>query len=283
MDKQESSYSETQGIRLLKEMAAHGRFVFSTDDAKEVSAQAGIPQNYVRQVLSQLVKAGWVQRLRRGLYAWGGTLPGGAQIHPFTVATQLVQPSAISHWSALNHHGFTEQVPQVVIASTPKKVVTPSMRGLLESGRQGRHFWEIGGVRYEYVTVKSDYFFGIEDVWIDQTSRVPITDPERTLLDLFAQPRLFGGLSEALSILQEHISDIDVHRLVIYAVRYGKGSVAKRLGWSLEQAGVSDDVLALLLEMPTTGYKILDPTRPHRGPCDSRWGIQNNLDARAMQ
>jgi predicted transcriptional regulator of viral defense system len=183
----------------------------------------------------------------------------------------------------MSHHGFTEQVPQVVMASTPKKVVTPSMRESMESERQDRHFWEIGGVRYEYVTVKPDYFFGIEEIWVDQTFRVPITDPERTLLDLFAQPRLFGGLGEALAVLQEHAADINVHRLVSYAVRYGKGSVAKRLGWSLEHAGISSDALIPLLEMPTTGYRILDPTKPYRGPCDSRWGIQNNLDSRAVQ
>ena len=282
MDKQEGSYSETQGIRLLKEISDRGRFVFSTDDIKDISLQVGIRQGYIRQVLSQLAMAGWVQRLRRGLYVWSGTLPGGAHIHPFVVATRLVQPSAISHWSALNHHGLTEQVPQAVTASTPKKVVTPSMRGSAKPARQGRHFWEIGGVRYEYVTVKQDYFFGIEEIWIDQTFKVPITDPERTVLDLFAQPRLFGGLGEALAVLQEHAADINVDRLVSYAVRYGKGSVAKRLGWSLERVGIGGDVLVPLLEMPTTGYRVLDPTRPHRGPCDHRWSIQDNL-SRAAQ
>jgi predicted transcriptional regulator of viral defense system len=280
MDKREGNYSETQGIQFLKEIAAHGRFVFSTDDVKDISAQICISPGYTRQIMPQLVKAGWVQRLRRGLYAWSGTLPGGTTIHPFVVATQLVQPSAISHWSAMNYHGFTEQVPQIVMVSTPKKVVTPSMRKAEELGPKIRHCWEIGGIRYEYVTVKSRYFFGIEEIWVDQTFRVPITDPERTLLDLFAQPRLFGGLGEALTVLQEHIANVNVHQLVSYAVHYGKGSVAKRLGWSLEQVGVSSDVLISLLEMPTTGYKILDPTKPHRGPCDNRWSIQNNLDSR---
>jgi predicted transcriptional regulator of viral defense system len=271
-------YTDTQGIRFLREMASLGKFVFSVDEAKGVAARIDMAAGYVRQVLSQLVKTGWVERLRRGLYAWSGTLPGAAPVHSFVVATQLVQPSAISHWSALSHHGFTEQVPQLVMASTPRKVVTPSMRASAQSRPEGRHLWEVGGVRYEYITVRPDYFFGIGDVWIDQMSRVPVTDPERTLLDLFAQPRLFGGLGEALAVVQEHVGDVDVRRLVSYALRYGRGAVTKRLGWALERVGVEGSLLVPLLEAPTTGYKILDPTKPHRGPCDSRWRVQNNLE-----
>ncbi len=276
-----NGYSETQGIRFLKEMAAQGRFIFSVEDANRVSDQIGIGSGYIREMLSQLYKSGWIHRLRRGLYAWSGTLPGDMNVHPFAIATQLVQPSAISHWSAMNHYGFTDQIPQIVMASTPSKVVTPSMRRTSGIKQQGRHYWEIGAVRYEYITIKSEYFFGIEEVWIDQTFKVAITDPERTLLDLFAQPRLFGGIGEALAVLQEYVMDIDVNRLINYAVRYAKGSVIKRLGWSLEQVGVSSDVLVPLMKIPTAGYRILDPSRPYSGPYDNRWGIQNNLDVKA--
>ncbi len=45
----------------------------------------------------------------------------------------------------------------------------------------------------------------------------------------------------------------------------------------LERAGVDEPVLGPLLEMPASGYHVLDPARPHRGACDSRWMIQNNL------
>jgi hypothetical protein len=50
------------------------------------------------------------------------------QLLPFAVTAALVQPCAISHWSALEHHGFTTQIPMAVQASTPRKVVTPEMR-----------------------------------------------------------------------------------------------------------------------------------------------------------
>ena len=272
-----NGYGQTQGMRLLHELNAEGLFVFNVEDAMQAGARAGIGHGYVRELLPQLLKAGWLVRIKRGTFAWTGALPGGNQVHPFVVATRAVQPSAIAYWSAMSHHGLTEQVPQIVTCCTPKKVVTPSMRRANTRESGGRHAWEIGGVRYEYTTIKPEHFFGIEDVWITQNFRVPITDKERTILDLFAHPRMFGGMGEAIAVLTEHVGDLDMGKLVGYAVRYGKGSVAKRLGWTMARAGISDDVLSSLLAMPTSGFRALDPTRPRRGPCDAKWRVQNNI------
>ena len=284
METRDTTYGQTLGVRLLRELTAEGLIVFSSADVRRVGTQLGISSDYLRVLISQLARGGWLTRLRRGMYAVTGALAGDLHIHPFAVATQIVQPSAISHWSAMHHHGLTEQVPRGVSVITPKKVVTPSMRKPSDEDRHGHHAWEIGGIWYEYVSVKPEHFFGIAEVWIDQHFRVPITDQERTILDLFAFPRLFGGMGEALTVIEEHIQDIDLQRLVDYAVRYGTGSVAKRLGWSLERAGVAGEIIAPLAAMPTSGFRILDPTRTHNGPCDKRWGIQNNLEQeRAMK
>ena len=37
-----------------------------------------------------------------------------------------------------------------------------------------------------------------------------------------------GGLAEGLGILEEHLDELDIKRLVAHAKRYGKASVAKR-------------------------------------------------------
>ncbi|HUT02833.1 MAG TPA: type IV toxin-antitoxin system AbiEi family antitoxin domain-containing protein [bacterium] len=267
-------------IRLLKALSEAGRVVFTTSEARELAAGVGVPEDYVRNLLLNMIRDGWLIRLRRGLYAVSGLASGQVQIHPFAIATQLVIPSAISHWSALSHHGLTEQAPRVVTAFTPKKVVTPSMRGG-KSSRGRRHAWDVAGVRYEYVSVRQERFFGIEQVWVDENFRVPITDRERTVLEVFISCRVFGGMGEALGIIENHLGRLDVGKLVEYARRFGQISTAKRLGWALERAGVSEAELRPLLEIPATGYHALDPTRSRRGPCDKRWMIQNNLAAEA--
>lgn len=287
-----TGYGETLGVRLLREMAARGLFIFSTEEAKEAGGDLGIDQGYCPQLLSHLVAGGWLLRLRRGLYAGLGRLPGSVEVHPFAVATRLVSPAAISHWSALHHHGLTEQVPRHVTASTPKKVVTPSMRAPSEAQRRearqsgqegGKHLWQTNGAAYEYFTVTRDRFFGIEEVWVDEHFRVPICDKERTLLDGFVAPRVFGSLSEPLGILEEHLGDLDLEKIVAYAIRLGKASVARRLGWALDRLGVPSRVTEPLASLPMDGVRVLDPTRPREGRYDDRWMVQENLSQRGEE
>jgi predicted transcriptional regulator of viral defense system len=269
-------YGNTKGLNLLQILADQGLFIFTVGQAKTAAAKIGISDNYLLQVLSHLEKAGWIIRLRRGLYAGTGSLPGGVQVHPFAVATRLVEPSAISHWSAMSYHGFTDQIPHVVTAFTPQKVVTPTMRES-EGKKAGKHAWDIWGARYEYVTVIPDHFFGIEDVWVDERFRIPITDKERTILETFVSPRLFGGIGEALATLEEHNYELDLEKLAGYVVRYGKASAIKRVGWALERLSAPSEFVDPLEKMPIKGFRLLDPTRPRRGPYDKRWMIQNNL------
>jgi len=269
----------THALRLLRALAEGGRLVFSTPEAREVAQRAGIPDGYLYELLHHMTQNGLLTRLRRGLYATSEVASGRPQAHPFAIATHLVTPSAISHWSALSHHGLTDQVPHIVTAFTPRKVVTPSMRRR-DLKTSARHAWEVAGVRYEYISVKKDHFFGIEQVWVDENSRVPITDRERTVLETFISPRRFGGIGEALRLSESHTQELQADRLVEYAIRYGKISVAKRLGWALELAHVDESVLLPLLKIPATRYYALDPARPSRGPCDRRWMIQDNLHAR---
>lgn len=263
--------------RLLKALAEEGRIVFSTGEARQIAERVGIPVGYVKNLLMLMVHNGWISRLRRGLYARSGPVLGTTSIHSFAIAVHLITPSAISHWSALHYHGLTEQVPHVITAFTPKKVVTPSMRRTSKSARRQKHAWVVNGVRYEFVTVKEEHFFGFDEVWVDEYSKVPITDKERTVIETFISPRMFGGMGEGLGIIEQYLNALAVDKLVHYSCRYGKISVAKRLGWALERAGVEERVLTPLLDMPAIGYHVLDPSHPHRGPCDKRWMIQNNL------
>jgi predicted transcriptional regulator of viral defense system len=278
--KPQPGYSDSLGVQLLREMASGGHFIFTTKEARVTAEPLGISEAYLRKLLHQLVASGWLVRLRDGLYAGAGKLSGEMDIHPFAIATHLVTPSAISHWSAMSHHGLTEQIPQSVTAFTPKRFMTPSLRTRTKRNTLSKQAWEIEGVRYEYVIVKPEFFFGIEEIWVDQNFKVPVTDKERTMLEGFASPRMFGGMGEVLGILEQHVVELDIKKLVEYALRYGKSSVIKRVGWALELTGVPPESVAPLARVPVSGYRVLDPTRARIGPCDSRWMIQNNLTAR---
>jgi len=274
------AYAIPQGVRLLQELTAQGLYVFTTEDARTLAEKCGISPSSISYVLHELVTAGWVQRLRRGLFAGTGLLPGAQHLHPFAVATRLIEPSAISHWSALQHHGLTEQLPQYITVTTPQKVVTPGMRkAATEQESTDKHRWTVGAEDIEFVTVHPDHYFGIEQVWVDQLFHVPITDRERTLLDMCVFPRRFGGMTEVLGLFEEHWTSCDLARLTHYAVQYGKVVVAKRLGWVLETVGAPLPAFEPLLALPATSYGLVDPSRLHVGPYEPRWRLRNNLRA----
>jgi predicted transcriptional regulator of viral defense system len=249
------------------------------EDAHTAARELGVKN--LRMLLSQLVRGGWLQHLSRGLYTFSTATPATPQIPSFAIATALVKPSAISHWSAMSHHGLTEQIPRTVTAFTPRRVITPSMRRTASNRAEKKHYWEIAGSSYEYIFVTQAAFFGIEEIWMGEFFRVPITDRERTLLEGFISPRYFGGLGETLGMLEDHLGIVDVDKLIRYALQYKKGSVIKRLGWALEHAGISESTLAPLLKFPLTGYRILDPVRPLSGQHNKRWMIDENIVARS--
>ena len=265
----------TGGIELVRQLSAAGQRIFTAEHAAKIAPSVGISPGYLREALHHLARSGWIVRLHRGLYALAGSAPGVLPLHDFEVAMALVQPAAISHWSALNYHGLTEQIPRRVFVLTSARSV-PRPRGVSATGAEG---YTVGGTVYQFVRVKPDRFFGVEDVWVDE-SRVKITDPERTLLDGLMAPQYCGDFGEVLRAFEVRGSKLDVDRIIGYAPKLDAATV-KRLGWVLERQGIPAARLEPLRATSIKGSRVLDPTGPRRGPCNAEWSIQVNLPGRA--
>lgn len=261
----------TAGTELARMLAETGDRIFTVERAMALATHLGISPGYVRQALHHLAKAGWVVRLRRGTYALSGAVPGNPPLHEFEIAMALVQPAAISHWSALSFHGLTEQTPRHVFVLTSSRTV-PRPRGQRKLAEPG---YSVGNTVYRIVQVKPERFFGIEEVWVEE-ARIKITDPERTLVDGLTAPGYFGDISEVLHAFEIRKPKLDLERIIGYALKLDAATV-KRLGWILERQGVNPSRIKALRAVPIKGYRVLDPTGPRRGPCDSRWMIQENL------
>ena len=245
---------------LLTELAARGRLV-SSADALSIGAELGLSTSNVRKSLALLRKDGWLTSLQRGLDLL--TTPGAAPVHPFVIATSLTPDATVSGWAAIHHHGLTEQLPRTTEVMTTRGAMKRQVA--------------FEGERFELITVVTSRMFGIDEVWL-QGGRARLLSKERAILELFLRPREFGGLETALSMLEEHAHDIDARKLVDVALELGVVSVAKRVGWALEHAaGGSPVVVEPLRALPTTGYGLLDPSKPTRGPRLSRWHLQENM------
>ena len=262
----------TTGIELVRKLSAEGRRVFTADAAREVASSVGLSPGYFRQALHHLVRDGWLVRLKKGLYALSGAVPGTTSLHEFEIAMALVAPAAISHWSAMSHHGLTEQMPRRVFVLTTARAV-PRLRG--KKAMHSEPGYPAGETVYQFVQIKPERFFGIDQVWVNE-SRVSITDPERTLLDGLMAPQYCGDFAEVLHAFELRAPKLDVERIIQYALKLDTAT-SKRLGWILERQGIASDRLEPLRALPIKGYRALDSSGPRRGPYETRWMIQVNL------
>lgn len=269
----------TVGVELVRKLAAEGNRIFSFKRAEEIAPTVGLSAGYIREAVHHLVKTGWLIRLRKGLYALTSAIPGIASVHEFEIAMALVNPAAISHWSALHYHGLTEQAPRRVFVLTTTGALIPRARSR-DKGPSERGY-RLGETVYQFVQVKREHYFGMEKVWMGE-AQVMVTDPERTLLDGLDSPQYCGDFGEVLHAFQVRSPHLDLDRIISYAQRLNL-AIAKRLGWVLESLGVDFSKLDVLAKIRTKGYRVLDSTGPRKGPCNRHWMIQENLPGKIKE
>ena len=249
------------GLELLRHLVAQeGLSIFSSDQAHRSALKLNIKRQYVAEILHYLQKEGWIWRLKRGLYALSSESGLGPALHEFEIAMALVQPSAISHWTALHYHQLTQQIPNKIFALTPTG--TAIARSLPKD-------------RYHYVQIKPEYYFGIGKIWLEQ-SQIHMTDRERTLLDGLHSPQYCGDFQEVLYAYKMANERVNLDKLIDYSLLLDD-AISKRLGWVLEKFGYSDTQLTKLLDRSIKGYRKLDPSQPLSGPCNKKWKIYENI------
>jgi predicted transcriptional regulator of viral defense system len=203
---------------------------------------------------------GFIERIEKGKYLIIplGSEKGKYTLHEFVIASYLVEPYAISYWSALHHYGLTEQIPGTVFVQTP--------------ARKKKNLMEIFGVNYQIVRVKEDKFFGIRKEWIEETP-VSITDKEKTVIDCLDKPHYAGGIIEVAKAIKN--SSLNFNQLMAYALMIDNFAVVRRLGYLCDKMGVP-----INLPPPRSKkYLLLDPTMPAKGENDPKWRLVINHDA----
>ena len=181
-------------------------------------------------------------------------------LHSFVVASVLVTPYYIGYWSALNHHGLTDQTPPAVyIASTKPR----NSRRILDT-------------EFRFVTIPKRKMFGIEDVVIEKR-RVRISSREKTIVDCLDHPEHCGGLEEVAKALYFAKEEIDLEKLVSFAKKIGNTAVLKRLGYIAEALKMEKLVKLLSSAELASGYSLLDPTLNRGGKIIERWRLIANV------
>ncbi|CCQ34674.1 conserved hypothetical protein (DUF4095) [Halorhabdus tiamatea SARL4B] len=212
-----------------------------------------------------LKEKGWLERIAHGKYL---ILPLAAgedsvyTVHEFVIASALVEPMYIGYWSAMNHHGLTEQLSRTVYVVTTERA-------------QGR---EIHGVTYRPVTVTEKKFFGYQPTAVG-SNQVNVSSIEKTLVDCADHPEFCGGIDELAKAMQNAGNTrCSFERVVEYLRRVGNGAATKRIVYLADQLDIDLPKYQDLVENFTTGYPLLDTTREATGTRDSKYQLRLNVD-----
>jgi predicted transcriptional regulator of viral defense system len=242
---------------------AHGAF-----DVSEASRILGVGREEAGQLLGYLARRGWLSRVRRGLYV---AVPLDARHSgewledPWVVADRLFGPCYIGGWSACEHWDLTEQVFRTLLVVTARRV--------------RRRDEVIQGIPFHLTVRSENALFGTVSVWRGR-SKVTVSDPSRTVVDVLDDPGLGGGIRTVADIVSEYLRNEhrDDRLLVDYGDRLGNRAVFKRLGYILEhRRSEAPELVEACLSRRSSGLAKLDPAADGPGRIVRRWGLRVNV------
>lgn len=176
----------------------------------------------------------------------------------YLIASSLKEEGYLSHYSAVFLNGLTEQIPKTIYLNF-EQPTRPKPDGELQQGNIDRAFKN--KVR---VTTNEAYFSDIKVVLtngkqtgklgvLDVTyegSELPVTDIERTLIDISVRPVYSGGVYEVLKAYRNARSGFSVNRLFAYLKKIDyKYPYHQTIGYYLEKAGYEPTFLNIFKEL----------------------------------
>lgn len=234
----------------------------------EIRAALACSEGYARFMVHQLVKKGWLERIRPGLYQ---LVPaergrgGVADTNPLAAGAALVSPYFFSFGTACTQHGLTEQVFSEVFVIT----------------RVRRKPQIVRGKRFIFVPVPEGRFFGFTEQQI-LGEPVQMATIERALVDALDRPRCAGGIGEVSRIAAKAARRVSWDTLLDCLRRFDVSALVQRLGYLLELNGaeVPAEVLTALHGLVRPGSKV--PVGPgakwgRHGPLSRAWGVVENV------
>jgi predicted transcriptional regulator of viral defense system len=255
---------------ILLRLSAEGKTIFSIADAQAITNRI---YKATAELLSQLVRKGWLVRLVPGKYLivpLEAGLEGIPMTDRYVIAREVLNPLPyyVSHYSALELHQMTTNPVNTVYVTVPKQ----------QSSRS------IAGVAYRFVYAGSRSFWGYEPMWVTDQERTQVSDLEKTLLDCAVRPDLCGGLAELAKGLWLRKGDLDERRMVAYLQRLDHKAAIKRIGFLLETYSMGrPETIASLQSLVTDRYALLDPMLPDEGAYRSRWRLRINVDPEELK
>lgn len=149
--------------------------VFSIEEVNSMF----ISEKTARAALGKLLKEGLVLKIRNGLYTCLSGENGGPVANRFQIASAISPTSFVSHHTAFEYHGITNQVYYTVYVSSETRF----------------HDFEFDGYKYHFIRTQLQ-----DGILVPQFGGgVKVTDKERAIVDSIKDMNRYSGLEEVLA------------------------------------------------------------------------------------
>ncbi len=182
---------------------------FSLSDVNNITGN----ESTSTSLISRLLKKNYIVRIRKDLYTCVDLTTGDIVASKYQIASSINDGSYLSHHTAFEFYGVSNQVYNTIHVSSKKKFNT----------------FEFMGYNYKYI--KSFFNLGVEE--ISNIENIRITDLERTFVDSINSISKFIGVEEMIKIT-DAIDSLDSKKLLDYMAKYNKKVLYQKVGYFLE-------------------------------------------------
>ena len=157
-----------------------------------------------KNLVTKLVKNGWLIRIKRGLYVISDLSSRGfLTLSPYVVANLLVPDSYVSFESALQQYGMFDQLTDKTISVALKMYKAV----------------KLGSTGYSFIKTKPEFYFGWQEVDVDNRN-ARVATPEKALIDMVNFHKSQYAIDLVIEKLQEYKDNLDMARLDNYLSRF---------------------------------------------------------------
>jgi predicted transcriptional regulator of viral defense system len=210
---------------ILERLLAERGLIVSTQDVIGLLSYETAESK--RRFVSQLQQAGWLVRIKNGIYQIADISSLGVlTVSRYTIAQLLLPESYISFHAALQHHGLFDQSLQTISSLCLKQKAAVRLQGSV----------------YHFVATKEEHYFGFRSHGLDG-KRVQIADPEKAIIDLLQFHRTSATVDLVLETLRDNRHQLQLERLTEYALR-SPIAVQRAVGFLFDLLALDTRVLA---------------------------------------
>lgn len=193
--------------------------VFTTEDVNEYYKNI----ESARSALKRLMKQNLIAKIRKNLYTCISGETGAPIANRFQIACRITKSAYISHHTAMEYHGMSDQVYYDVYVSSETRFQE----------------FEFDGYTYKYVHTKTQT--GVESV--QYSGGIRVTDVEKTLLDNIKDMDKISGIEEVIAFIQS-VRKLNEQKLCQYLKEYQNQFLYQKTAYLLEMyssaSGLSD-------------------------------------------